>query len=138
MSMVRDFKTFISSGNVVDLAIGVILGAAFGAIVTSLVSDILTPPLGYFLNGVKFEEIATVLKQADTNGNGGVTINWGKFIQTIVNFLIVAFCVFFFVRILSTFKRNQPPADPVPPTKNEELLTEIRDLLKQQSQQTAQ
>lgn len=129
MSMVRDFKAFISSGNVVDLAIGVILGAAFGAVVTSLVSDILTPPIGYLLGGVRFDEIVTVLQEADAHGKGGVTINWGKFIQTIVNFLVVALCVFFFVRLLFSLKRAQPPGPPAPPSKQEMLLTEIRDLL---------
>ncbi len=133
MSMLRDFKAFISNGNVVDLAIGVILGAAFGAIVTSLVSDILTPPIGYFLGGVKFDELVTVLKEADANGKGAVTINWGRFVQTIVNFVVVAFCVFFFVRFLFSLKRAQPPGPPAPPSKQEELLTEIRDLLKQKA-----
>lgn len=130
MGMVHDFKAFITRGNVVDLAVGVVIGAAFGAVVTSLVSDIMTPPIGYLMNGVKFDEIVTVLKPMDAAGNGGVTINWGKFIQSLINFVIVAFCIFMFVRIITKYKRAVPPAAPAPPTRHEELLAEIRDLLK--------
>ncbi|MDZ4745221.1 MAG: large-conductance mechanosensitive channel protein MscL [bacterium] len=134
MGMIKDFKTFISRGNVVDLAVGVIIAAAFGAIVSSLVADIITPPIGYLLNNVKFEEIVTVLKEADATGKGGVTVNWGKFILTVVNFVIVAFCVFMVIRLLSRVSRKQPPAAPAPPTREEELLMEIRDLLKRSPQ----
>lgn len=130
MSIVKEFKTFISRGNVVDLAVGVIIGAAFGAIVASLVADIITPPLGYLLSGIKFDEIVTVLKAAGPDGKGAVTINWGKFIQAIINFLIVAFCIFIVVRLINKLKTPEPPAAPAAPSREEELLTEIRDLLK--------
>lgn len=132
MSMLQEFKTFISRGNVVDLAVGVIIGAAFGAIVTSLVTDIITPPLGYVLSGVKFDEIVTMLRAADADGKGAVTINWGKFLQAIINFLIVAFCIFLVVRLINKLKRPEPPAAPAGPTRDQELLIEIRDALRKQ------
>jgi len=130
MSVAHEFKTFISRGNVVDLAVGVIIGAAFGSVVASLVADIIMPPIGYLLSGLKFEDIVTVIRHADPDGKGVVTINWGKFIQTIVHFLIVAFCIFLVVRFVNRLKRKEPPAPPAPPTRHEELLTEIRDLLR--------
>lgn len=133
MSVVHEFKTFISRGNVVDLAVGVIIGAAFGSVVASLVGDIIMPPIGYLLSGLKFDEIVTVIRHADPDGKGAVTVNWGKFILTVVNFFVVALCIFFMVRFLNKLKRKEPPAAPAPPSRHEELLAEIRDLLRTRS-----
>ena len=132
MSFIKDFKEFAVRGNVVDMAVGIIIGAAFGAIVTSLVADIITPPLGYMLSGIKFDEIVTVIQPADAAGKGAVTINWGKFFQTVLNFLIVAFCIFMVVRVINKLKRPEPPAAPASPTRDQELLMEIRDALRKQ------
>ena len=119
-----DFKAFISRGNVVDMAVGVIIGGAFGKIVTSLVNDVLTPIIGVFLGGLNFSELSFGWKDAQ--------IAYGSFIQTIVDFLIIAVCIFSMVKFFERFKKKEEPKKPEPPKKSDEvlLLEEIRDLLK--------
>lgn len=139
MGFLKEFKEFAMRGNVVDLAVGVIIGAAFGKIVTSVVNDILMPPLGYLLGGVKFTDLVFVLKAAVMEGEvikePAVTINYGNFIQVIVDFIIIAFSIFMMINALNSMKRKTeeapaaPVADPVP-TDEVKLLSEIRDLLK--------
>ncbi|MDO5393737.1 MAG: large-conductance mechanosensitive channel protein MscL [Mycoplasmatota bacterium] len=122
--MGEDFKTFISRGNVVDMAVGVIIGGAFGKIVTSLVNDVLTPIIGVFLGGLNFSELSFGFKDAQ--------INYGLFIQTIVDFLIIAACIFAMIKFFERFKKKEVPKEKEK-AKSEEvlLLEEIRDLLKQ-------
>ncbi len=134
-----DFKEFAMRGNVIDMAVGVIVGGAFGKIVTSLVNDIIMPAIGVITGGVDFKDLKYVLKDAVMNGEEvvapAVNINYGMFIQNIVDFLIIAFCIFVAIRMLSKLKKKKTeepapaPAEPAP-TKEEVLLTEIRDLLK--------
>ena len=122
-----DFRKFISRGNVVDMAVGVIIGGAFGKIVTSLVNDVLTPIIGVFLGGLNFSELSFGLKDAQ--------INYGLFIQTIVDFLIIALCIFAMIKFFEKFKKKEEPKKDEPPKKSDEvlLLEEIRDLLKKKS-----
>lgn len=139
MGFLKEFKEFAMRGNVVDLAVGVIIGAAFGKIVTSVVNDILMPPLGYLFGGVKFTDLVFVLKAAVMEGEvikeAAVTINYGNFIQVIVDFIIIAISIFMMINALNSMKRKTeeastaPVADPVP-TDEVKLLSEIRDLLK--------
>lgn len=134
MSVVKEFKEFISRGNVVDMAVGVIIGGAFGKIVSSLVGDVIMPPIGVLLGGVDFSNLVLVIKEA-VGENPAVTINYGTFLKNIVDFLIVAATIFLFVKSINTLKRKEkeaPPAAPPPPPKQEVLLEEIRDLLKKQ------
>ncbi len=132
MSMISEFKEFASKGNVVDLAVGVIIGGAFGAITASLVNDIIMPPIGMILSGINFADIATTLKPAGPDGKGAVVINWGKFIQVVLNFVIVAFVMFLVVKGMNAMKRKQDEAPAAPPEPSDEvkLLTEIRDALR--------
>jgi large conductance mechanosensitive channel len=133
MTIFKEFKTFISRGNVVDLAVGVIIGAAFGKIVTSLVSDIIMPPIGIIAGGVNFTSLkVTLTNTIDSTGRvTPVTLNYGSFIQTTVDFIIIAFSIFLFVKLFNTLKRKEEVEQPPPPPTNEEkLLTEIRDILK--------
>lgn len=129
--IIQEFKEFAVKGNVIDLAVGVIIGAAFGKLVTSLVGDVLMPPIGLALGGVDFSNLAVVLKPA-TDGAEAVVIGYGKFIQAIVDFLIVAFVIFMFVKAINKLKRAEvaKPAPPPGPTNEEKLLTEIRDAIK--------
>lgn len=134
--MLKEFKEFISRGNVIDLAVGIIIGAAFTGIVTSLVNDVIMPPIGMAMGGIDFSNFFLVLKGDGDYATlkaakeaGAVTINYGVFINTVINFLIVAAAVFILVKQVNRFKRNEAAA-PAAPTKSEELLTEIRDLLK--------
>ena len=134
MSIIKEFREFAVRGNVVDMAVGIIIGAAFGKIVTSLVSDIFMPPIGWLIGGVDFSDLAVQLP-AVIEGKEAVTIAYGKFIQTILDFAIVAFAIFMVIKFINRLKRKEetpaaPPAEPVP-TKEQLLLTEIRDLLKQ-------
>lgn len=134
MSIVKEFKEFAIKGNVVDLAVGVIIGAAFGKIVTSLVNDIIMPPIGYVTGGIDFKNIKILLKPADAvKKTAEVSINIGNFINTCIEFIIIAFCIFIVVKLINSMKRTEEvPAAPAPdpvPTKEEVLLTEIRDLL---------
>jgi large conductance mechanosensitive channel len=132
MAIIKDFKEFTMRGNVVDLAVGVIIGAAFGKIVTSLVNDVLMPPIGYLTGGIDFKYLKLVLKQGDPAKKiADVSINYGNFINVVIEFLIVAFCIFMVVKAVNSLKKPveaAPVADPVP-TQEEVLLTQIRDLL---------
>ena len=137
MGMLKEFKEFAVKGNMVDLAVGIIIGGAFGKVVSSLVSDVLMPPLGYLIGGINFTDIKIHLKTPVLQGLGGtlpegVTINVGNFIQSLVDFTIIAFAVFIMVKAINSMhkKAEEAPAAPAPPTKQEELLAEIRDLLK--------
>jgi large conductance mechanosensitive channel len=134
MKIVDEFKAFALKGNVVDMAVGIIIGIAFGKIVTSAVADIIMPPLGLLLGGVNFTDLKVVMKAA-TETNPAVTWNYGNFLQVTFDFLIVAFVVFMMIKAMNASKRKPvaAPATPPPPpapTKEEILLTEIRDLLK--------
>ncbi|ACZ78537.1 MULTISPECIES: large-conductance mechanosensitive channel protein MscL [Dickeya] len=133
MSLIKEFREFAMRGNVVDLAVGVIIGAAFGKIVSSLVSDIIMPPLGLLIGGVDFKQFHWVLRE--TQGNlAAVSINYGTFIQNIFDFVIVAFAIFMAIKLMNKLRRTQQEQPSTPPkvTAEEKLLTEIRDLLKQQ------
>lgn len=133
MSVGKEFKEFAMRGNVVDLAVGVIIGAAFGKIVTSLVNDVIMPPIGYLTGGIDFKNLRVFIKHADPlKKTADVTINYGNFINTVIEFLIVAFCIFLMVKAINSLKKPEEAPAPVPdpePTKEEILLTEIRDLL---------
>ncbi|MBV8062799.1 MAG: large-conductance mechanosensitive channel protein MscL [Nevskia sp.] len=128
MSMLKEFKEFAMKGNVVDLAVGVIIGAAFGKIVSSLVADIFMPVLGLVTGGINFADMAITLKEAEGK-TPAVLLSYGKFIQASFDFVIVAFAIFLFVKAINSFKRKQEAAPAAPPAQ-EVLLTEIRDLLK--------
>lgn len=138
----KEFKEFAVKGNVMDMAVGVIIGGAFGKIVTSLVNDIIMPGIGVLTGGANFSEFKFVLKQAVIDGTSQevitpeVAITWGAFVQTVVDFLIIAFCIFIAIKVMNKMMRKKAeepaPAAPAGPTQ-EELLTEIRDLLKQQA-----
>src|ERR1700727_14832 len=136
--MLKEFREFAMKGNVVDLAVGVIIGAAFGAIVTSLVGDIIMPVIGSITGGLDFSNYFTGLSKAVTAGNladakkQGAVLAWGNFLTLTLNFIIVAFVLFLVIRAMNTLKREDAaaPAAPPKPTREEELLTEIRDLLK--------
>lgn len=133
MSLIQEFKEFAMRGNVVDMAVGVIMGGAFGKIVSSLVADVLTPPIGYLTGGVKFENLAYQFPKMQVGGIDlePVTINYGKFIQASFDFLIVALCVFALVKGMNMVMRKKAAAPKPPePTPTEKLLTEIRDTLK--------
>jgi large conductance mechanosensitive channel len=133
--MMQEFREFISRGSVVDLAVGVIIGAAFTAIVNSLVNDILMPPIGMLLGGIDFSNFFVTLKGGSyptldaAKAAGAVTINYGLFINACIRFLIVAFAIFLIVKQVNRFRRTEE-AKPAPPPAQEVLLTEIRDLLK--------
>jgi large conductance mechanosensitive channel len=130
MSILKEFREFATRGNVVDMAVGVIIGAGFGKIVTSVVNDILMPPIGYILGGTKFTNLAITLKEASGDIQA-VTINYGNFIQAVIDFIIIAFVIFMMIKTMNTIQRNKEEAAPAAEPSNEEkLLTEIRDLLK--------
>ncbi len=116
MSMLKEFKTFAMRGNMVDLAVGIIIGAAFGKIVTSLVNDVLMPPIGVLLGGVDFSRLALTIKGTASEA-GAVTINYGIFINTIVDFVIVAFAIFMMIRTINRFQKKEEAPAPVPTTK---------------------
>lgn len=133
-----EFKEFAMRGNVIDMAVGVIIGAAFGKIVTSLVNDIIMPVIGVLTGGVNFSDKKFVIQQAVANGETIVTpevaVTWGAFVQTVIDFIIIAFCIFVAIKAINRLKRPEPepaPEAPAAPTQ-EELLTEIRDLLKKE------
>jgi large conductance mechanosensitive channel len=131
MKLVDEFKSFAMKGNVVDMAVGIIIGAAFGKIVSSMVNDIIMPPLGLLIGGVNFTDLKVVMKAA-AEGHPAVTWNYGNFIQVVFDFLIVAFSVFLVIKaiVIAKKKEEAAPAAPPAPSKEETLLTEIRDLLK--------
>ena len=133
---IKDFKEFAIKGNAVQLAVGVIIGSAFGKIVSSIVDDIIMPPLGWLIGGVDFTDLKLKLPQNPLNPDVQVTINYGNFIQATIVFIIVAFCVFLLVKGMAALSRSnkeeeKPKAAPAP-SKEEVLLTEIRDLLREQ------
>lgn len=134
MKIMQEFKTFAMRGNVLDMAVGIIIGVAFGKIVSSFVADVIMPPLGLILGGVDFKDLAIVLKEAIGEAPA-VVIAYGQFIQTIVDFVIIAFAIFMVVKVMNSLKKEEaaPEAEAPPePSKEEVLLTEIRDLLKKQ------
>ena len=132
----HEFKEFAMRGNVLDMAIGVVIGAAFGKIVSSFVGDVVMPPIGLLIGGVDFSDLAITLKAAEGD-IPAVVLSYGKFIQTVLDFVIVAFAIFMGVKVINRLKREEAaaPAEPPAPTKDQELLTEIRDLLKNQQKQ---
>ena len=145
MGMLKEFKEFAMRGNVVDMAVGVVIGGAFGKIVTSLVNDVIMPPIGVLLGGADFKDLKWVIKEAIVDAEGAVTapevtLNYGAFVQTIIDFLIVALAIFFLIKAinkLSNLKKKEEEAAPAPapapepePSAEEKLLTEIHDLLK--------
>ena len=136
MSILSEFKAFAVKGNVVDMAVGIIIGAAFGKIVSSFVGDVIMPPIGLLIGGVDFTDLAITLKAAEGTAPA-VMLSYGKFIQTVLDFVIVAFAIFMGVKVINRLKREEAaaPAEPPAPTKDQELLTEIRDLLKNQQKQ---
>jgi large conductance mechanosensitive channel len=144
MSMIKEFKEFALRGNVVDLAVGIIVGAAFGKIVTSVVNDVLMPPIGKVMGGVNFGDLFINLDPSKgafaslkaAKDAGAAVIAYGNFTNTVIDFLIVAFCIFLVVKGMNALKKKPAPAAPAPPpepTKEEKLLAEIRDLLRARS-----
>ena len=143
MGFLQEFKAFALKGNVMDMAVGVIIGGAFGKIVTSLVNDVIMPPIGLVVGGVDFTDLKVVLKPEVLNEAGevaaaAVTWNYGAFIQQVVDFAILAFCVFLMVKVMNSMMKKKQEEAPAPapapepePSKEEVLLTEIRDLLKE-------
>ncbi len=132
MGFVKEFKEFAVKGNVVDLAVGVVIGAAFGKIVTSLVSDVIMPPIAYLTGGVDFTDKKIVLTPADATAKvAEVAIHYGLFINAIIQFLIIALCIFAAIKTINALKRKEEeaPSEPPAPSKEEVLLAEIRDLL---------
>jgi large conductance mechanosensitive channel len=131
MKILNEFKKFAMKGNMVDMAVGIIIGVAFGKIVTSIVNDILMPPIGLLLGGVNFTELKVVMKAA-TETTPAVTWNYGNFIQTTIDFLIVAIVIFMLIKAINVTKKKEEaaPAPPPAPTRDQVLLEEIRDLLK--------
>ena len=125
--MLKEFKEFIQRGNVMDMAVGVIIGAAFGKIVASIVNDVLMPPIGLASGGVDFKALKLVIGGTP---EAPVTINYGVFLQTTIDFLIIAFCVFLLVKAVNKMKKPAPPPAAPEPSAEEKLLTEIRDLLR--------
>ncbi len=140
MGILKEFKEFAVKGNVIDLAVGVIIGGAFGKIVSSFVNDVIMPPLGLLIGGMDFKQLKLVLKEetVDAAGEavGAVTLNYGMFIQNVVDFTIIAFVIFLAIKGINNLNRKEevvaPPPPPPAPTHTEKLLEEIRDLLKRQ------
>ena len=140
MGMLSEFRQFAMRGNVVDLAVGVIIGGAFGKIVSSFVADVLMPPIGVLLGGSDFTGLKIILKdkviEADKVVSQAVTLNYGNFLQVTIDFLIIAFSIFMMIKAMNSFSKKSEPASAPPappePTKEELLLTEIRDLLRKQ------
>ena len=134
MSFMSEFKEFASRGNVVDMAVGIIIGGAFGKIVSSFVADVVMPPIGVLVGGVDFSDLAITIKDA-VGDVPAVTLNYGNFIQTVFDFLIIAFAIFLMIKAINRLKRKEEekPAAPPAPSKEETLLAEIRDILKEKS-----
>lgn len=137
MGLLKEFKEFAVKGNVVDLAVAVIIGGAFGKIVASFVSDVLMPPIGLLLGGVDYTSLQLILKEASVDAAGeevaAVAINYGVFLQNVIDFVIIAFVIFMAIRAINNMKKKEaaaPPPPPPGPTPSEKLLEEIRDLLK--------
>lgn len=130
---IKEFKEFAVKGNAIDMAVGVIIGAAFGKIVSSIVSDIIMPPIGWLIGGMDFTDLKVKLPVNPINPEVSATINYGVFVQTVIEFVIIAFCVFLLVKginIMARKKKDETPVAPPAPSKEELLLTEIRDILK--------
>lgn len=137
MSIIKEFKAFAIKGNVVDLAVGVIIGTAFGKIVSSLVGDVVMPPIGYLIGGVNFSDLAFTLP-ALLEGQAPVKVAYGKFLQTLIDFTIIAFVIFMVIKVINRLRRKEEAAPAAPTPSNEELLLrEIRDLLKEQQKVNA-
>lgn len=135
MSILKEFKEFAIKGNAIDMAVGIVIGGAFGKVVTSLVTDIIMPPIGFVTGGIDFSAHKLVLRQAVEGGAPEVAVTWGIMANTLLNFVIVAFAIFMVVKTMNRLKRQEaaaptPPAVPPPPSAEVVLLTEIRDLLK--------
>lgn len=143
MSLMKEFKTFAMKGNVVDMAVGIIIGGAFGKIISSVVSDIIMPPIGLLVGGVNFTDLKLIIKEgvpASVDALGAtiaavppVSINYGSFLQVVIDFLIIAFAIFMMIKAMNSMKKKEAeaPAAPPAPSKEEVLLSEIRDILKQ-------
>jgi large conductance mechanosensitive channel len=131
MSMMSEFKSFAMKGNVVDMAVGIVIGGAFGKIVSSFVADVLMPPIGLLLGNVNFSDLAVTLRAAGEEGEA-VLMKYGVFIQTLIDFIIIAFAIFMVVKAMNSMKKKEEaaPAAPPAPSKEEVLLTEIRDALR--------
>lgn len=131
MKLLDEFKQFALKGNVVDMATGVIIGTAFGKIVSSLVADVIMPPLGVLIGGVNFTDLSLTLKEG-VDGAGPVVLKYGVFLQSVIDFTIIAFAIFLFIKIFTRFLRKEAeaPSVPPPPTPEVQLLTEIRDVLR--------
>lgn len=132
VKLLSEFKAFAIKGNMIDMAVGIIVGAAFGKIITSLVNDIIMPPIGVLLGGVDFKDLAVILKDA-VGETPAVTLNYGNFIQVVIDFLIVAWAIFMVVKAIAIAKKKEdaaPAPEPPAPGKEEVLLSEIRDILK--------
>lgn len=131
MSMIKEFREFAVKGNMIDMAVGIIIGAAFGQIITSLVNDVIMPPLGVLIGGVDFGDLAVTLKAAE-DGAEAVLLRYGAFLNTTINFLIIAVAIFLVIKAMNRLKRKEEaaPAEPPAPPREQVLLEEIRDLLK--------
>ncbi|SDS67857.1 large conductance mechanosensitive channel [Halopseudomonas litoralis] len=134
MSLIQEFKAFAVRGNVMDMAVGIIIGAAFGKVVSSFVGNVIMPPLGLLIGGVDFSDLAVVLREAQGELEA-VTLGYGAFIQSVVDFLIIAAAIFVAVKVMNNLKRKEQeaPSAPPAPSTEEVLLTDIRDLLRQQA-----
>jgi large conductance mechanosensitive channel len=136
-TLLKEFKEFAMRGNVIDMAVGVVIGGAFGKIISSLVADVIMPLIGVLVGGINFTDLKWTIKKAiienGTETAAAVTLNYGTFLQTALDFLIVAFCIFMFIKLINSFKRKKEavPVAPPAPSKEELLLTEIRDILKE-------
>jgi len=132
MGMMQEFKSFAMRGNVVDMAVGIVIGGAFGKIISSFVADVIMPPIGVLVGGVDFSKLAIIIQEA-VGDAAAVTINYGVFIQTVIDFLIIAFAIFMVIKGMNSLKKQEEeaPAQPPAPSKEEMLLTEIRDALQQ-------
>lgn len=132
MSMLKEFKEFAMRGNVMDMAIGIIIGTAFGKIISSFVSDVLMPPIGLLLGGIDFSNLAIVLKESVNENTPAVLLKYGLFINTIIDFLIIAFAIFLVIKSLNAMKKKEEeaPSEPPKPSEEVELLRQIRDSLK--------
>lgn len=141
MGMMKEFKEFAMRGNVIDMAVGIVIGGAFGKIVSSFVADVVMPPLGTLMGGVDFQDLKYVIQEATMNGEAEVpevAVRYGSFIMTVIDFIIIAFAIFMVIKGMNSMKRKkeEAPAEPAPapePSNEEKLLGEIRDLLKNQN-----
>lgn len=129
MGMIQEFKDFAMRGNVVDMAVGIVIGGAFGKIIASFVDDVLMPPIGLALGGLDFSELALTLQQA-AGETAAVTLNWGVFVNTVINFLIVAFALFMVIKAMNSAKKEEEAAPPPAPPEDLVVLREIRDALR--------